>query len=134
MQTPTRSVQIAVGGYAATYQPAAANASGAPNATITVPVTITNVGTAVWQPGVINASYHLVTPSGAVFVWDGVRTKLAGPLDKGQGATVLLLTADSLAGAAWPRDAIDAIHTVPRDASAADVFRRVDEIARTQPM
>jgi len=90
MQTPTRSVQIAVGGYAATYQPAAPNASGAPNATITVPVTITNVGTAVWQPGVVNASYHLVTPSGAVFVWDGVRTKLAGPLDKGQGATVLL--------------------------------------------
>ncbi|TMC25638.1 MAG: hypothetical protein E6J27_14750, partial [Chloroflexi bacterium] len=67
MQTPTRSVQIAVGGYAATYQPAAPNASGAPNATITVPVTITNVGTAVWQPGVVNASYHLVTPSGAVF-------------------------------------------------------------------
>jgi hypothetical protein len=90
MQTPTRSVDVAVGGYAATYAPAAPNGSGAPGATITVPVTITNVGTAVWQPGVINASYHLYTPSGAVFVWDGVRTKLAAPLGTGQAANVLL--------------------------------------------
>jgi hypothetical protein len=90
MQTPTRAVQIAVAGYAATYAPAAPSASGAPGATITVPVTITNVGTAVWQPGAINASYHLYTPSGAVFVWDGVRTKLAAPLGTGQSANVLL--------------------------------------------
>jgi hypothetical protein len=90
MQTPTRSVEIAVAAYAATYQPAAPNATGAPGATITVPVTITNVGDAVWQPGVINPSYHLLTPSGAVFVWDGARTKLAAPLAKGQGAVVLL--------------------------------------------
>jgi len=48
------------------------------------------------------------------------------------GATVLLLTADSLAGAAWPREAIDEIHTVPRSATTADVLRRVDAIARSR--
>src|SRR6185295_10477062 len=47
-----------------------------------------------------------------------------------QGCTVLLLTADSLADAAWPRDAIDEIHTIPRDASDAEIRRRVDAIAR----
>jgi len=90
MQTPTKPVQVAVAGYAATYAPGAPAASGAAGATITVPVTITNVGTAVWQPGTINASYHLFTSQGAVFVWDGARTKLAAPLDKTQGASVLL--------------------------------------------
>ena len=46
------------------------------------------------------------------------------------GATVLLLTSDSLRDAAWPREAIDEIHTVARDAGDAGVKRRVDEIAR----
>src|SRR6185503_16970922 len=45
------------------------------------------------------------------------------------GCTVLLLTADSLAGADWPRDSIDEIHTIPRDASDAEIRRRVDRIA-----
>ena len=45
------------------------------------------------------------------------------------GCTVLLLTVDSLADAAWPRDAIDEVHTIPRDASGADIRRRVDRIA-----
>src|SRR5262245_49256487 len=48
------------------------------------------------------------------------------------GCVVLLLTADSLASADWPREAIDEIHTVPRDASAADILRRVDAIARAR--
>ena len=47
-----------------------------------------------------------------------------------QGATVLLLTADSLANAAWPRDSIAEIHTIGRDVDEAGVKRRVDEIAR----
>jgi biotin carboxylase len=46
------------------------------------------------------------------------------------GATVLLLTVDSLANADWPRQSIDEIHTIPRDANEAAVKRRVDEIAR----
>lgn len=45
------------------------------------------------------------------------------------GCTVLLLTADSLAGAEWPRDSIDEVHTIPRGASDADIRRRVDQIA-----
>jgi biotin carboxylase len=49
---------------------------------------------------------------------------------KRQGATVLLLTADSLASAAWPRDEIDEIHTISRDADDAAIRRRVDAIAR----
>jgi biotin carboxylase len=49
---------------------------------------------------------------------------------KARGCTVVLLTSDSLAGADWPREAIDEIHSIPRDASDADIRRRVDTIAR----
>jgi biotin carboxylase len=49
---------------------------------------------------------------------------------KAQGCTVLLLTNDKLIGAEWPRDAIDEIHSVPRDASDAAIRRHVDKIAR----
>src|SRR6185503_5793721 len=48
------------------------------------------------------------------------------------GCRVLLLTADSLAAAAWPRDAIDEIHTIPRDADDESYRRRVAAIARGQ--
>jgi biotin carboxylase len=47
-----------------------------------------------------------------------------------QGCRVLLLTADTLAAAAWPRDAIDEIHSVPRDADYRGYCRAVDGIAR----
>src|SRR5262249_33604870 len=46
------------------------------------------------------------------------------------GATVLLLTVDSLAGAAWPREAIDEIHTVTRGQPSAEIKKAVDAIAR----
>ena len=49
---------------------------------------------------------------------------------RAQGSTVLLLTSESLAGAAWPREAIDEIHTIPRDAAGPAIRRRVDAIAR----
>src|SRR5262249_12158036 len=49
-----------------------------------------------------------------------------------QGCVVLLLTADSLVDADWPRDAIDEIHSVPREATTLDVLRRVDAIARSR--
>jgi biotin carboxylase len=45
------------------------------------------------------------------------------------GCTVLLLTVDTLADAAWPREAIDAIFTIRRDASGAEIRQRVDQIA-----
>src|SRR3954470_19757122 len=47
-----------------------------------------------------------------------------------RGATVLLLTADKLAGADWPREAIAEVHTIPRSASDADIRRAVAHIAR----
>ena len=49
---------------------------------------------------------------------------------KAQGCTVLLLTTDKLAGAEWPRESIDEIHSVPRDASDEVIRRHVDKIAR----
>src|SRR5437868_14989395 len=49
---------------------------------------------------------------------------------KAQGCTVLLLTTDKLLGAEWPREAIDEIHSVPRDASDEAIRRHVDQIAR----
>src|SRR5262249_2698463 len=48
------------------------------------------------------------------------------------GATVLLLTVDSLAGAEWPREAIDEVHTIARDASDASIKKAVDAIARNR--
>jgi biotin carboxylase len=49
-----------------------------------------------------------------------------------QGCRVLLLTADPLADAAWPRESIDAIHTIPRDITPDALRRRVAGIARAE--
>src|ERR1044071_1372600 len=49
---------------------------------------------------------------------------------RSSGCRVLLLTSDTLTGAAWPRDAIDEIHTIPRDADPARIRQVVDGIAR----
>jgi biotin carboxylase len=49
---------------------------------------------------------------------------------RARGCRVLLLTADTLKDAAWPRDAIDEIHTVRRDAADAEYRRVVDGIVR----
>ena len=46
------------------------------------------------------------------------------------GCTVLLLTVDTLAGAAWPRDSIDEVHTIARGASDSAIKKAVDAIAR----
>ena len=49
---------------------------------------------------------------------------------KALGCTVLLLTTDKLLDAEWPRESIDEIHSVPRDASDEAIRRHVDKIAR----
>jgi biotin carboxylase len=49
-----------------------------------------------------------------------------------QGCRVLLLTADSLADAAWPRESIDVVHTVPREITPDALRRRVAGIARQE--
>jgi biotin carboxylase len=46
------------------------------------------------------------------------------------GWDVLLLTSDKLASAAWPREAIREVHSIPRDTSDADIRRTVAAIAR----
>ena len=51
-----------------------------------------------------------------------------------QECRVVLLTSDSLAGAEWPRESIDDIQSIPRDASDAEIRRRVDAIARKYPI
>jgi len=49
---------------------------------------------------------------------------------RAQGCRVILLTAEALADAAWPRDAIDEVHTVPRDADEARFRHAVAAIVR----
>jgi biotin carboxylase len=47
-----------------------------------------------------------------------------------RGCEVVLLTNDRLVNAAWPRDAIREIHTIPRNAPDADVRRVVAAVTR----
>jgi biotin carboxylase len=49
---------------------------------------------------------------------------------KALGWTVLLLTTDKLIDADWPRESIDEIHSVPREAADGEIRRHVDKIAR----
>ena len=90
MQTPVKQVSVIVPALSATYS-APATANGAANAMLTVPVTITNGGTTTWQPGSFNASYHIYTQTGAVVVWDGLRTAIASPVAQGQTVTLDLI-------------------------------------------
>jgi hypothetical protein len=53
-----------------------------------VPVTVTNTGSLTWQPGVVNLGYHLYTPAGALYVWDGARTALPTALATNQTASL----------------------------------------------
>jgi hypothetical protein len=87
MQTPVKTVSVIVPPLSALYT-APATVSGTPNATIAVPVTITNAGATTWQPGAFNASYHVYVPNGPLFVWDGVRTPLLAPVAPGQAVTL----------------------------------------------
>jgi hypothetical protein len=87
MQTPVKQVTVIIPALSATYS-APANMTAPVNAIVMVPVTITNAGTTTWQPGAFNASYHLYTPSGAVFVWDGLRTPLPAAVPPGQSVAL----------------------------------------------
>jgi hypothetical protein len=87
MQLAAVPVTVAVAQYGALYDGPDA-ITGAANASVVVPVTLTNVGTLAWQTGVVNLSYHLLTGAGAVVAWDGQRTPLASAIAPGQ--TVVL--------------------------------------------
>jgi hypothetical protein len=87
MQTPVKTVTVVVPPLSASYS-APATVNGAANSMVTVPVTITNAGSMTWQPGAFNASYHMYVQSGAVYVWDGVRTALPAAVASGQAVTL----------------------------------------------
>jgi hypothetical protein len=87
MMLPSRTIAIAVPPYGATYQ-TQATFGAAVNAITTVPVTLTNAGSATWQPGTFNLAYHLYAAGGAAYVWDGLRTALPAPVAPGQSVTV----------------------------------------------
>jgi hypothetical protein len=100
MQTPIKQVTVVVPPLSALYStPATVN--GAVNATVTVPITITNVGATTWQPGTFNASYHLYVPNGPLFVWDGVRTALPAAVAPNQTVTVNLIVKMPAASGAY---------------------------------
>jgi len=55
--------------------------------TATVPVTITNSGSLTWSETQFFLAYHLYR-NGVLYVWDGLRTALPGPVAPGQSVTV----------------------------------------------
>jgi hypothetical protein len=87
MQTPVKQVSVVVPPLSALYS-VPANVSGAVSTMVTVPITLTNAGATTWQPGAFNLGYHLYVPSGALFVWDGVRTALPAAVAPGQAVTL----------------------------------------------
>lgn len=90
MQTPLKTVSVVLPALSALYS-APATVNGAVNSMITVPITITNAGSTTWQPGAFNVAYHMYVPSGAVFVWEGVRTALPAAVASGQAVTLSVI-------------------------------------------
>ena len=85
---PAVAERVVVPTFGAVYT-VPASALGPRGATITVPVTLTNAGSLTWDPAQkFDLAYHLFTPSGAVFVWDGARTLLAAPVAPGASVTL----------------------------------------------
>jgi hypothetical protein len=87
MMLPSRAIVVAVPMYGATYQ-TQPNFGAAVNTITTIPVTLTNSGSATWQPGAFNLSYHLYAAGGNVYVWDGLRTALPMAVPQGQSVMV----------------------------------------------
>jgi hypothetical protein len=87
MMLAPNSVNVVVPAYGAIYA-VPGTVTGAANATVAVPVGITNTGTTTWTPGAFNLAYHLYAASGNVYVWEGLRTALTQPV--APGATLTL--------------------------------------------
>src|SRR3989442_1000236 len=86
MQLAAITVTVQVPPYGATYivPPSIALTAGAAS---TIPVTVTNTGSLSWDAP-FNLAYHIYYQSGAVLVWDGVRTDLPASVAPGQSAAV----------------------------------------------
>jgi hypothetical protein len=62
---------------------------GPRGASVTVPVTLTNAGSTIWDPAQkFDLAYHLFDTLGRVVVWDGARTLLPGAVAPGGSVTV----------------------------------------------
>ncbi len=87
--------------YRAAYL-ASAGATAGPGASLSLPVTVTNVGSATWTAaggGAVALAYHVYDRDGALVLWDGTRTPLGTPLLPGQSrALALAVTAPGGAG------------------------------------
>ncbi|MDP9320315.1 MAG: N-acetylmuramoyl-L-alanine amidase [Chloroflexota bacterium] len=85
---PSVAERVVVPAFGAVYT-VPVSALGPRGAAITVPVTLTNAGSLTWDPAQkFDLAYHIFTPSGAVFVWDGTRTLLSAPVAPGASVTV----------------------------------------------
>jgi len=86
MQLAAITVTVQVPPYGATYivPPTLTVTAGAASM---IPITITNTGSLTWDP-VFNLAYHIYSQSGAVLVWEGVRTDLPASVAPGQSVTV----------------------------------------------
>ena len=99
MMLPSRTITVAVPPLGASYQ-TQPNFGAAVNSIATVPVTLVNNGSATWQPGTFNLSYHLYVASGSVYVWDGLRTALPAAVPPGSSITVnAIVRTPTVAGA-----------------------------------
>ena len=99
MMLPSRTINVAVPPLGASYQ-TQPNFGAAVNSIATVPVTLVNNGSATWQPGSFNLSYHLYVASGSVSVWDGLRTALPAAVPPGSSITVnAIVRTPTVAGA-----------------------------------
>ena len=79
-----------LGTLGATYQ-AAPPASAGAGTTVQLPVTLSNTGTDTWTAAgatPVRLSYHWYDATGAVAIWDGARTGLAGDVAPGAAASV----------------------------------------------
>ena len=78
--------------YSALYQ-SGAGALAASGATVNIPVTLTNTGTATWSPAGANPvalAYHLYDSQGRLLVWDGARASIGSTMGPGQARTMTL--------------------------------------------
>ncbi len=77
--------------YSAAYQVPLTPPTMGAGAAATIQVTVTNTGTATWNPSganPVNLTYHWYDASGAVAVWDGDRTALGGEVPPGSARTL----------------------------------------------
>jgi hypothetical protein len=99
MMLPSRTIAVAIPPLGASYQ-TQPNFGAAVNTITTVPVTLQNNGSATWQPGAFNLSYHLYAAGGNVYVWDGLRTALPTAVAPGASVTVnAIVKVPTVAGA-----------------------------------